>query len=130
MTRWGVEEGWNAIEIIVSRFQWVTDRIIRFINESNIDCLLEICSHDPEDKIVEARYLKLLSSVKVDNLFENMHTCDSKHLLLDREPQETRDVLERIIRMNQHYKTELVHAMNIGPKDLLTKMDRNFSIFD
>ena len=67
-TRWHGRGGWKAIKIIASRFRWVTERVFRFINESNLDCLIEICTTDPDDLDINCRYFKLLSSVKVDNL--------------------------------------------------------------
>ena len=83
-TRWREKTGWQAIKLIVSRFAWVTESVIRIINESNLDCLLEICSTDPKDELESARYFKLLSAAKVDNLFENMYANDSAHLIWDR----------------------------------------------
>jgi len=99
-TRWDGQFGWNAIKLICSRFQWVTEKVIRFVNESNLDCLFEICTSDPEDLDVSARYFKMLSAVKIDNLHENKKFRDSPHLLLDRKPLPNRDVLERLIRLN------------------------------
>ena len=81
-----------------------------------MDCLIEIVTDDPEDEDYDARSLKLLSAVKVDNLFENMKQRDSPHLILDKQVVASRDVLDRLIRRNQAYKTSLVHAMNIGRK--------------
>ena len=51
----------------------------------------------------------------------NQEKLDSKHLLVDMKSLETRDVLERLIRRSQNYKTNLSHAMNTNnPKfDLL-----------
>ena len=85
-THWRDQRGWNAIKLIVSRFQWVTEKVIRFINESNLDCLVEICTTDSADKDRDARYFKLMSACKVDNLFENIYEDDSKHLIFDRKP--------------------------------------------
>ena len=45
-TQWRGQSGWKAIQIIVSRFQWVTESVIRFVNESNLDCLLEIVPNE------------------------------------------------------------------------------------
>ena len=75
------------------------------MNESNLDCLFEMKNDDPEDKHMKDRYLKLLSVVKIDNQHENMVTIDSPHLLMERVTLEARDVLERLIRMSQNYKT-------------------------
>ena len=57
-------------------------------------------TEDPEDKSIASRYLHLLSSVKIDNLHENVEKLDCPHLLSDRLPLQPRDVLERLIRMN------------------------------
>ena len=87
------------------------------INQSNIDCLFEICSEDKKDKDRSKRYIKLLSCVKVDNLHENQMKLNSPHLLSHKLILEDEDVLERLIRINQSYKTELSHALNTGQKD-------------
>lgn len=76
-----------------------------------------MCSTDPLDQSVEARYLKLISSVKIDNEYENMRKRDSPHMIMQPLPLEQRDVLERLIRMNQSYKTSLQHAINLGDQD-------------
>ena len=72
-------QGEKAIRIICSRFKWVTDTQIRILNESNIDCLFDICTDDPEDKDIDARYLKLISVVKVDNELQNRNKLNSNH---------------------------------------------------
>jgi len=72
---WGNKAGGEAIKIVVSRIKWDDERTLRIINESNIECLFEIRSKpavlgsetQPED-----RYLHLLSSTKIDNMYENM----------------------------------------------------------
>lgn len=93
-----------------SRISWEDENIIRVINESNLDCLFEICSTDPKDEDMKARYLKLLSVAKVDNLHGNINQLDSPHELKHKNTLESRDVLERLIRTNQDYKTSLQHA--------------------
>jgi len=104
-TRWDGRSRWNAIKLILSRFQWVTEKIIRLVNESNLDCLFEIISTpDPQNDSKEVRSLKLLSAVKVDNLFENFKTRDSPHYILDKKEFESRDVVDSLIRQNQKYK--------------------------
>ena len=57
----------------------MTDTQIRILNESNIDCLFDICTDDPEDKDIDARYLKLISVVKVDNELQNRNKLNSNH---------------------------------------------------
>ena len=83
---WRGHSNEKAIKLIVSRFQWVTEEVIRFVNESNLDCLLEITTDDAAEKVEDRKYLKLLSAVKIDNLFENMYEIDSPHLIWDRKP--------------------------------------------
>ena len=95
-----ITDGEMALKIICSRIKWENEKQLRIINESNLDCLFEMRSHDPEDKDIESRYLKLISVVKIDNLHENKSKIDSPHLLLERLTLEKRDVLERLIRMN------------------------------
>ena len=105
-------KGEQAIKLIVSRFKWESESRIRIINESNMDCMFAICSTDPEDKNVNARYLKLISAVKIDNEFENIYQLSSPHMIDDAVCLETRNVLERLIRINQDYKVSTLHALN------------------
>lgn len=115
-----------AIKIICSRIKWEDERILRIVNESNLDCLFEMCYEGLEDKDIESRYLKLLSAVKVDNQHENMTKLDSNHFLSDKVSLEPRDVLDRLIRMSQEYKTSLQHAINTGDKShqILEKINK------
>ena len=69
------------------------------------------------------RYLKLLSAVKIDNLHENRDQLNSSHIHDDRCPLEDEVVLEKLIRMNQAYKTNLTHALN------LKNLDKNLNNF-
>ena len=92
-TIWQNSSSEHAIKLICSRFHWVTEKIIRFINESNLDCMIEICTTDPEDKDIDKRYFKLISAVKVDNLFENLTELNSPHMMLDRTVLEQNDTL-------------------------------------
>ena len=96
-----------AIKIIFSRMRWESERVLRVVNESNMDCLLEIVDGGSGN-----RRLKLLSAVKVDNLWENHFRLDSRHLLSDRKSLAPRDVLARLIRRTQKYKTNLLHSIN------------------
>ena len=116
-TNWNNLVGESALKIICSRFKWESERVFRVVNSSNLDCLFEICSSDKLDRDIKQRYLKLLSCVKVDNLHENQIRLDSPHLLSHRTILEDDDVLERLIRVNQSYKTELSHALNTGNKN-------------
>ena len=116
-TIWNNIEGELSLQLICSRFKWESERVFRIVNQSNLDCLFEMCTSDKNDRDINLRYLKLLSVVKVDNLHENQLKMDSPHLLSDRLPLEDRDVLERLIRINQSYKTELSHALNTGMRN-------------
>ena len=116
-TAWGSMDSEKAIKIICSRFKWESERIFRIVNIENLDCVFEMCSSDPSDKDPAARYLRLVSVVKIDNQHENMAKLDSPHLLSQRVSLEARDVLERLIRVNQDYKTHLQHALNMQRKD-------------
>ena len=49
----------------------------------------------------------------MDNLHENVTNHDSPHLLLQPEPLETFDTLDRLIRTSNRYKTKLQHALNM-----------------
>ena len=93
-----------------------------------MDCMFRMCFKDKNDKIFSDRYLKLLSCVKIDNLHENSLYMNSSHLFFDRMQLEERDVLERLIRTNQNYKTNLTHALNLRKKNfnllpLINKID-------
>lgn len=77
---------------------WLGERRLRIINESNIDCLFDMCSTDTNDSSIDARYLKLVSSVKIDNEYENMRRRDSPHMIMQPNSLEHRDVLERLVR--------------------------------
>lgn len=79
---------------------WMSESRLKIINESNIECIFDILTTDPSDKDIKARYLKLVSSVKIDNEYENMRRRNSPHMIMEPVPLESRDVLERLIRMN------------------------------
>ena len=49
-TSWFNLESKKAIQLIVSRFKWVDNKIFRFVNKSNLDCMFEMCTDDPQDK--------------------------------------------------------------------------------
>ena len=113
-TEWEYLEEEKAIALIYSRFKWESERTFRIVNSSNLDCLFLMEEGDREDEDFDSRKLTLISVVKVDNLHENKTKLDSPHLIDDRKILEDRDVLERLIRVNQSYKTSLQHATNIG----------------
>ena len=76
-----------------------------------------MCTSDPTDCDMAKRYCKLISAVKIDNLHANTDHIDSPHLMMHPGTLEPRDVLERLIRMNQRYKVKLQHAVNLHRKD-------------
>ena len=82
MLEWDYAEGQGAIQIICSRTKWYSERRLLIINESNIECIFELSTTDPKDQSVEARYLKLISSVKIDNEFENMRRRESPQIII------------------------------------------------
>jgi len=84
----------------------MTENMLKIINESNIECLFLI-TDDLESKDTSTRKLTLVSSVKIDNEFENLDKRDSPHMIMQPLPLEHEDVLERLIRMNQSYKTSI-----------------------
>lgn len=61
--------------------------------------------------------MKLISVSKIDNLLINRNKLDSPHLLSQPFALDPRDVLERLIRINQSYKSGLQHALNTGNSD-------------
>ena len=70
--------------------------------------------------------LILRSTVKIDNLFENSHQRDSPHLLLQPLVFANRDVLDRLMRMNQDYKRYVQHSLAQENKrsKILTKISK------
>ena len=112
MEEWDYAEGQGAIQIICSRTMWYSEKQLLIINESNIECIFDLCTTDPKDENIDARYLKLVSSVKLDNEYENMTKMDSPHMMDHPVSLQSRDVLERLIRTNQHYKVKLCHALS------------------
>ena len=109
MCEWDNAEGQGAIQIICSRIMWMTESRLKIINESNIECIFDIksSSNHPAKNNKNTRYLQLVSSVKIDNEYENMRRRNSPHMIIEPIPLESRDVLERLIRMNQDYKISL-----------------------
>ena len=92
---------------------WLEEKRLKIINESNIECIFDIVTSDPKSNDISTRYLKLVSSVKIDNEYENMRERNSPHMIMQPAPLEHRDVLERLVRMNQEYKCSLLHAINL-----------------
>ena len=111
-TLWNGQSGHMAVALLSSRFKWITEKSFRIVNKSNLDCLFEICSKDPEDRSIDARYLKLISVAKVDNLHQNTERLDAAHLIDEPQTLEAADVLNRLARVSQDYKVSLVHALN------------------
>ena len=103
----------NAIKLICSRFSWHSEKVFRIVNESNLDCYIEI-TMDLDADGIEKPNIKLISAVKVDNLFENKKQLDSYHMLKDKKILSSQnDILARLIRKSQEYKVELMHARNL-----------------
>ena len=100
-TDWLQKSGSQAIKIIGSRFKWESEKHIRFVNQSNLDCIFEIRTTDPLDEDIDARYLELISAVKIDNEHKNFRRLDSNHLLEEPVEFSKNNVLERLIRKNQ-----------------------------
>ena len=69
----------------------------------------------------------MISTVRIDNQHENRNGLDSPHLLCHRLSLEPRDVLERLIRVNQQYKTNLQHALNTE-KQSYERLTQDFNI--
>ena len=125
-TEWTDNTGDKAILLILSRFKWISDKRIRFINQSNLDCIFEIKTNDSSDKRVEARYLELISVAKVDNEFRNLKKLDCPHMMDHPNMLLPNDTIERLIRCNQQYKVGLTHALNTDDKNykLVTKINK------
>ena len=69
---WGNLPFMEAIQMIASRFKWINENEINFVNERNLDTIFEIVGSE----------LKLISTVKIDNLYENTTERNSAHLFL------------------------------------------------
>ena len=118
----------KLITIIFSRFKWESERVFRIVNiAENLDCMFEMYSTDPLDQDRRQRKLRLISTVRIDNQHENKTGLDSAHLLCHRVSLEPRDVLERLIRVNQQYKTNLQHALNTE-KQKYERLNQDFNI--
>ena len=125
MQEWDFAEGQGAIQIICSRIMWLDEKRLKIINESNIECIFEIVTSDPKSNDISTRHLKLVSSVKIDNEYENMRERNSPHMIMQPVPLAHRDVLERLVRMNQEYKCSLLHAINLRQDiNILTKINK------
>lgn len=120
----------EAINLVFSRMKWEdqdkNEKTLRIVTQSNLDCIFEIRTSDPENKDPNQRYLHLLSAVKIDNLHTDYQKIDSNHYFYEPYPLDTSKVVERLIRMNQNYKTVMQHAINrnshTGPDQLKTFM--------
>ena len=103
-----------AIELIMSRMRWddVSEHRIRIVSQNNLDCIFDI-DGDLESEDESKRFLSLKSVVKVDNLYTDFYRNDSPHYFHQPYSLRTDQVRERLIRMNQNYKTVMQHAMNL-----------------
>ena len=104
--------------MVFSRMKWedqdTNERTLRIVAQSNLDCIFEIRTNDPENKDPNQRYLHLLSVVKLDNLHTDCQQIDSPHYFYQPYPLDTSKIVERLIRMNQNYKAVMQHAINRG----------------
>ena len=95
---------------------------LRILNTGKLDCLFDLVEHDDKS----SRKLKLVSAAKVDNpISEN-----SRHMFWERDYLRPQDVLARLIRINQDYKVNILHAQNLRKqkfsiRDLICKIDYN-----
>ena len=62
---------------------------------------------------MEDRELTLVSATKLDNMHANMKRCDTPHLLWEPVRYQPSEVMQRLMRLNNQYKTEIHHAMNL-----------------
>lgn len=116
-TEYGDLSEYEAIDLIFSRMKWEPDekeRRIRICTSNNLDCIFEIQATDEPDENPEDRYLKLISACKIDNLHTDVYRQDSPHFYHQPFSLDTKDVIERLLRMNQNYKIQSAHAMNEG----------------
>ena len=98
-----MSSGPDGLKLLFSRMRWEPDqneRRLRILTENNLDCIFEMSSTDPTDKDPKQRYLKLISVCKIDNLYTDTDNLDSHHFYHEPFTLKTRDVLERLIRMN------------------------------
>ena len=100
-TEWIESSGDKAIVMILSRFKWISDKHLRFVNRSNLDCIFEIKTTDPNDLREEDRFLELISVAKIDNEYRNLMRLDCPHMMDHQNMLLPNDTIERLIRCNQ-----------------------------
>lgn len=94
-----------------SRICWHEDNNhLRIISKHDLDCIFEI----KDDGDGREPTLLLRSAVKIDNMFENKEMLQSNHLVRDRCYLEASHDFQRLIRMNQDYKTNMQHTINLA----------------
>ena len=113
-TSYKMTMGELSIKMICSRIRWESEKRLRIVNQNDLDCIFEICTTDPEDLDIDARYLKLISASKIDNLQVDSGNFNSPHMLCHLENLDGPDVMTRLVRANRMYKTSLQHAINTG----------------
>ena len=89
------------------------------MTQNNLDCIFEIFGGgaDETGKVKSASkkpYLKLISVCKVDNLHTDTTKVNSSHYYHDPFYLPPDYVTDRLIRMNQNYKIDMQHAINLG----------------
>ena len=113
-----------AIDLIFSRMTWFKDpkeNKLRIITQANLDCIYEICE-DPE---TGEPFMKLISVCRIDNLHTDVDRADSPHYFKQPYTLKPNKVTERLIRLNQHYKSALRHAINLKPHET----EKDFKVF-
>lgn len=121
-TEWPGLQNEEAIDMIFSRIKWESsdedenDLKLRIATENNLDCIFKICKSKNSRNLQESdrRYLKLISVCKIDNLYTDMNKQDSHHFFYEPFYVPPKDVVERLIRINQNYKVTIQHAINQG----------------
>ena len=101
--------GRMGVAIYASRINFVSEDMIKIINDNQLECLFKI--EAPTDGTKGTLVLK--SAVKMDNIASNFTTLDGPHLTLDPKVLNVDQTFERLIRNNQKYKSKVFHAKNL-----------------
>ena len=115
-TEWNGRPDSVAIDLVLSRMRWEpvdSETRLRIVTQNNLDCIFEI-EGDLESDDESQRYLRLASVVKIDNLHTDMYSVDSPHYFHQPYSLGVGQVVERLIRMNQNYKIQMQHAINMN----------------
>ena len=97
----------EALRMVFSRLRWqpdMSEKRIRILTPTNLDCIFEISGDKSSDS---KPFLKLISVCKVDNLNTDIDELNSPHYFHDPYQIPTKNITDRLIRMNQNYAIDM-----------------------